>query len=67
MPWTVTLDVRSVWAKKEEAFRQHISQAPLMEQTKAVFDRYGAEEFYSLVATAEPQAARLSTDMFEGL
>jgi hypothetical protein len=32
-----------------------------------VFDRYGAEEFYSLVATAEPQAARLSTDMFEGL
>jgi hypothetical protein len=56
-----------VRAKKEEAFRQHVSQAPLMEQTKAVFDRYGAEEFYSLVATAEPQAARLSTDMFEGL
>ena len=67
MPWTVTLDVRSVRAKKEEAFRQHVSQAPLMKQTKAVFDRYGAEEFYSLVATAKPQAARLSTDMFEGL
>jgi hypothetical protein len=38
-----------------------------MDATKAVFDRYGAEEFYSLVADATPQAARLSTDMFEGL
>ena len=67
MPWTVTLDVRPVRARKEEAFRQHISQAPVMEQTKAVFERYGAEEFYSLVATAQPQAARSSNDMFEGL
>lgn len=67
MPWTATLDVRSVRVRKEDAFRQHVSQAPLMEETKAVFDRYGAEEFYSLVATAEPQPARLSTDLFEGL
>ncbi len=63
MPWTVTLDVQSVQARKEEAFRQHVSQAPLMEQTKELFERYGAEEFYTLVAAAEPQAARL-TDGF---
>ena len=67
MPWTVTLDIRSVRDRKSEASHKHVSQAPLMKQTKAVFDRYGAEEFYSLVATAKPQAARLSTDMFEGL
>ena len=67
MPWTVTLDVRSVRARKEEAFRQHVSQAPLMEETKKFFEEYGAEEFYSLVAAAKPQAARLSTDLFEDL
>lgn len=67
MPWTVTLDIRSARERKIEAFRQHISQAPLMERTKEIFERYGAEEFYTLVATAEPQAARLTTDLFEGL
>lgn len=67
MPWTVTLDIRSVRERKTEAFRQHVSQAPLMEKTKDFFAKYGAEEFYALVATAEPQAARQSTDLFEGL
>jgi LmbE family N-acetylglucosaminyl deacetylase len=67
MPWTVTLDIRSVRERKSEAFRQHVSQAPLMEKTKAVFEEYGAEEFYALVAAWEPQAARLGTDLFEGL
>ena len=67
MPWTVTLDIRSVRERKTEAFRKHVSQAPLMEKTKEIFERYGAEEFYALVATAEPQATRLGTDLFEGL
>jgi LmbE family N-acetylglucosaminyl deacetylase len=67
MPWTVILDIRTVRERKSEAFRQHFSQAPLMEKTKQLFARYGAEEFYALVATAEPQAARLTTDLFEGL
>ena len=67
MPWTVTLDIRSVRERKTEAFRQHVSQAPLMEKTRDFFAKHGAEEFYALVATAEPQAARQSTDLFEGL
>jgi LmbE family N-acetylglucosaminyl deacetylase len=67
MPWTVTLDIRSVQERKSEAFRQHVSQAPLMERTKNFFARYGAEEFYALVAAVEPQAARQGTDLFEGL
>jgi len=67
MPWTVTLDIRSVRERKSEAFRQHVSQAPLMERTKGFFAKYGAEEFYTLVAAEEPQAARQSTDLFEGL
>ena len=67
MPWTVTLDIRSVQERKTEAFRQHVSQAPLMEMAKEFFARHGAEEFYALVATDEPQAARQTTDLFEGL
>lgn len=67
MPWTVTLDVQSVRARKTEAFRQHASQAPLMEQTKGLFEKYGAEEFYTLVAASEPQVARLERDLFDGL
>jgi LmbE family N-acetylglucosaminyl deacetylase len=67
MPWTVTLDIRSVRERKSEAFRKHVSQAPLMEKTKDIFERYGAEEFYALAATAEPHAARLGTDLFDGL
>lgn len=67
MPWTVTLDIQTVRERKTEAFRQHASQAPLMEQTKELFERYGAEELYALVATAEPQGARMGTDLFEGL
>ena len=67
MPWTVTLDIRSVRERKTEAFRQHVSQAPLMERTKKFFERHGAEEFYALVATADPQPARQETDLFAGL
>jgi LmbE family N-acetylglucosaminyl deacetylase len=67
MPWTVTLDIRSVQERKAEAFRKHVSQTPLMERTKEVFQRYGTEEFYALVASAELQPARQSTDLFEGL
>ena len=64
-PWTVALDIRAASARKLEAFQQHHSQAPLMEKTKAVFDRFGATEFYTLVATSEPQPAAQSTDLFE--
>ena len=67
MPWTVTLDVRSVEERKYEAFRRHVSQAPLMEQTREYFAKYGAEEFYTLVATDDPQPAQQSADLFDGL
>jgi LmbE family N-acetylglucosaminyl deacetylase len=67
MPWTVTLDIRSVRERKNEAFRKHVSQAPLMEKTKEIFERYGAEEFYSLAATSEPQGSKQQRDLFEGL
>jgi LmbE family N-acetylglucosaminyl deacetylase len=66
-PWTVTLDVRSVMQRRRDAFREHASQAPLMEQTKDLFERFGQEERYMLAAAIEPQPARQTTDLFEGL
>jgi LmbE family N-acetylglucosaminyl deacetylase len=66
MPWTVVLDIRSVRERKAEAFRQHVSQTPLIEKTKEMFERYGGEEYYALVAASDPQAAKLTTDLFEG-
>ena len=67
IPWTVTLDIRSVSERKLEAFKQHRSQAPLMERTKSVFDKFGVEEFYTLVAANDHQPARQMTDLFEGM
>jgi LmbE family N-acetylglucosaminyl deacetylase len=66
-PWTCTLDVSSVLARKQEAFRQHVSQAPLMEATKGIFEQHGNEERYTLAATTVPQPARQSKDLFEGV
>jgi LmbE family N-acetylglucosaminyl deacetylase len=67
IPWSVTLDVSSVLDLKIEAFRQHISQTPVMDGTKDLFERYGQAEFYTLVAEAEPHAARQMTDFFSEL
>lgn len=66
-PWTVKLDVSSVLPTKQEAFRRHTSQAPLMERTRTMFEEHGSHEFYTLAATVEPQPAHQSTSLFEGL
>lgn len=66
-PWTVTLDVTSVQARKFEAFRAHTSQLPLMEKFQGFFEKRVGQEMYTLAATPEPRAAMQMTDLFEGL
>lgn len=66
-PWSVRLDVSGVLARKQEAFRQHTSQAPLMERTRGIFEEHGDSEFYTLVATRTPQSVHLATSLFDGL
>lgn len=66
-PWTAALDVRSVTAQKDEAFRQHASQAPLMESSRAMFAEYGHTEFYTLAAARTPQPATQTDSLFIGL
>jgi len=66
-PWTLVLDIRSVFRQKIEAFRAHTSQAPLLDQVLPVFEQHGQQEFYTLMATPFTQPATQSTDMFEGI
>ena len=66
-PWTLTLDIRSVFDQKVEAFRAHTTQAPLLEQVLPLFQRHGQNEHYALAAALVPQPATQSTDLFEGV
>jgi LmbE family N-acetylglucosaminyl deacetylase len=66
-PWTVKLDVRSVLGRKMEAFKQHASQAPLMERTREMFAEHGAYEYYTLAATRGTGPAAVGDSLFEGL
>ncbi len=66
-PWTLTLDIRSVFQRKIEAFRAHTTQAPLLAQVLPLFEQHGQQEFYTLMATPHPQPATQTTDMFTGL
>lgn len=66
-PWTARLDIRSVQARKAQAFREHSSQSPLIESTRELFERYGTEELYTLMASEGVHPARLMVDLFEEL
>ena len=66
-PWSVRLDIASVLAQKAEAFRAHVSQAPLMERTQDFFREHGRYEFYTLAADARPQAVATSEDLLTDL
>jgi len=66
-PWTVKLDIQAAVERKMTAFREHTSQAPLVEKTKDLFSKYGKHEFYTLAASPEARAAELTTDLFSGL
>ena len=63
-PWSVRLDISSVLPRKAEAFRAHVSQAPLMERTQTFFQEHGKYEFYTLAADACAQAVAQSDDLF---
>lgn len=66
-PWTVKLDITSVFEKKLDAFRAHTSQAPLATMAIPLFESHPKQELYALMAAAEPGEAMQSVDLFEGV
>jgi LmbE family N-acetylglucosaminyl deacetylase len=67
VPASLVLDVRDWKAKKHEAFRQHITQLPILERARANFDQYAGEERYLLAAARGLRPALAETDMFAGV
>jgi len=67
LPWTLKLDITSVFDRKAAAFFAHTTQAPLATTAVPLFERHGKYELYTLVASPKPHAATQSTDMFEGV
>ncbi|SEF58026.1 N-acetylglucosaminyl deacetylase, LmbE family [Bryocella elongata] len=66
-PWTLTLDISSVFERKIAALRSHASQGPLAEKTIPIFEAQPRIELYTLMAAAEPQPATQSTDLFDSV
>ncbi len=70
-PPTVTARVEvgaQRFEKKDEAFRQHTTQAPLFERVKQNLGRRGGGvEMYHLAVTRDSREAKLETDLFEGV
>ena len=67
LPWTLKLDITSVFDRKAAAFLAHTTQAPLATAVIPLFKKHGHYELYALVASPTPHAATQSTDMFEGV
>jgi LmbE family N-acetylglucosaminyl deacetylase len=67
LPWTLKLDITSVFDRKVDAFLAHTSQAPLAETVIPLFEQHGRYELYTLMASPTAQPAMQSTDMFEGV
>ena len=65
-PWSVRLDISGVLERKMEAFRAHVSQAPLMERTQEFFREHGQYECYTLAASVQPRAVAVGDDLFAG-
>ena len=63
-PWSVQLDISSVKAVKEAAFREHTSQLPVLDKVQPFWDKFGNAEFYVLAATKEPQEIAVTRSMF---
>ena len=66
-PWSVTVNINSVFDRKLAAFAAHTTQAPLMKQVEPIFDQHGRDEHYTLIAASIPQPTHQSTDLFDGL
>ena len=64
-PWSVRLDISSVKDVKEAAFREHTSQLPVLDKVQPFWDRFGHEEYYTLVAVREPQEIVSATSLFD--
>ncbi|QEE30138.1 PIG-L family deacetylase [Terriglobus albidus] len=66
-PWSCVLDTAEVLPVRIEAFEKHASQLPVLESVRPYLDKFGQQEFYTLISAATPQPAAMTHDMFDGI
>ncbi len=67
-PCTASIEVgQEFFQKKLAAFKAHTSQNPLYELFSQNVCRFGTQELFHLVATAEPRPIKFETDLFDGV
>lgn len=67
VPSSLTLDVQDLKGRKYDAFRQHATQAPILDRAKTLFEKHSGEERYLLAAARGEHPNLLETDMFGGV
>ncbi len=67
VPWTVELDISAARERKYAAFREHTSQLPVLEKVQPFWDKYDHRELYTLAGATDPQAAMITTSLFDGI
>ena len=63
-PWTLKLDISSVFDRKVNAFLAHTSQAPLAKMAIPMFESQPKVELYTQMAAVKPGPAEQAGDMF---
>ena len=66
-PWTVELDISSVKEIKFAAFKEHTTQLAVLDKVQPYWDRFGNREHYTLAGAVDPQTAKLTTSLFDGI
>ena len=66
-PATATIDIAPFVETKIQAFKQHISQAPLFEMFEQSVRRRGQQEIFHLAASITPRNMETETDLFTGV
>jgi LmbE family N-acetylglucosaminyl deacetylase len=66
-PSTATIDITGFLDVKINAFRAHVTQAPLQARFEEAVRRFGHNELFHLAATTRPSALEFETDLFAGI
>lgn len=68
VPPSLVLHLGDLKDRKYQAFRQHKTQAPLLEKIRSLFEKYAGEESYLLAAArGSASGSTVETDMFAGI
>ena len=66
-PWTASIDIAPFMEEKILATREHVTQAPLMEQYRRLLKKFNNTELFHLAASLHPKEMEIETDLLSGI